>query len=181
MIMIDPLSIITMISTYATGYKAGGMISEWMNGKNIVHLQNGIEYLSKGVAAQNTDFLNKAIAELDYINTNDDKLFVVAYSYLCRSICYANLFNFTLAYDYLDKLDAIEYGFFTRKTDMIEDAKREGHNLRGEVKKLEETYNAYLNSLQESSMQSTNTNWKWIFISFAILTIIGVVILLFVL
>lgn len=33
--MIDPFSIITLISSYATGYKAGGMISEWMNGKNI--------------------------------------------------------------------------------------------------------------------------------------------------
>ena len=179
--MIDPFSIITIISTWATGYKAGGMISEWMNGKNIAHFLNGIEYLSKGVEARNTDFLNKAIAEFDYINANDDKLVVVAYSYLCRSICYANIFNFSLAYDYLDKLEAIEYGFFTRKTDMIEEAKREGRNLRGEVKKLEETYNAYLNSLQESSTHSSNTNWKWIFISFAIITIIVVVISLFVL
>lgn len=176
--MIDPFSIITLISSYATGYKAGGMISEWMNGKNIGHFQNAFEYLTKGIDHKNTDFLKKSISEFDFINTEDDKLFVVAYSYLGRAVCYAYLLNFTLAYDYLEKLEHIEYGFFTRKKDTIEEIKNNGRSFRKEVEKLEDAYNEYLKSLQENdsdNIQETRINWKIILIPLLLILIIGLV------
>lgn len=180
--MIDPFSIISLISSYATGYKAVDTVFVWMNGRNIDHFQNGCEYLSKGIDSQNVDFLNKAIQEFDFINKKDDKLFILACSYLNRAICYAYLLNFTLSYDYLDKLDDIEYGLFTRKKDTIDEIKSSGRSFRQEVKKVEDAYNEYIRSLQEGHEEDKNestVDWKKLFIGLLITIIIGAIVLLF--
>lgn len=163
--MMDPFTIITAIGTWGTGYKAGEQISKWMNGKNVNHLNDGYEFLTKGIDSQNVDFLTKAISEFDFINSVDDKKFVLAYSYYGRAICYAYLLKFPLSYDYLDKLDEIECDFFTRKTDTIKEIQSYGRTFRSDVKKLEDAYNEYIKSLQESnstSNQETKINWKLI-------------------
>ena len=68
--MIDPFTIVTVLSSYATGQKIGGLLSDWSYGKNIQHLQNGVEHFSNGVEKHDSDFLEKAIFELDHINEN---------------------------------------------------------------------------------------------------------------
>lgn len=162
------------------------MLSDLSYGKNIQHLQNAIGHFSKGIEKQDSNFLQKAISEFDFINENDDRLFVVAFSYYCRAVCYTYLLKFSLAYDYLDELEAIEYDFFTRKKDTIEETKNDGRSFRTEVKKLEKAYNEYLKSLNRSSRNEEYNNdapqtfWKKAFIALSVIIIIGILIFFFV-
>lgn len=174
--MIDPFTIITVLSSYATGIKISGLVSDLISGRNIQHFQNGGEYFTKGIENHDSDFLQKAISEFDCINSNEDKLFVVAFSYLYRAMCYTYLFKFSLAYHYLDKLEKIDYGFFTFKKDTIEETKNDGRSFRNEVEKLEKAYNDYLDS---DSLPKDKTIWKRLFIVLSVIVVIGISIALF--
>ena len=180
--MIDPFTIVTVLSSYATGQKIGGLLSDWSYGKNIQHLQNGVEHFSNGVEKHDSDFLEKAIFELDHINENDDRLFVLAYSYFYRALCYTYLFKFSLAYHYLDKLESIDYDFFTRKKDTIEETKRDGQSFRNDVVKLEKAYNEYLKSLnsqQDDDNHPRSINlWKIAFVGLSCVIIVGLLVVL---
>lgn len=173
--MIDPFTIVTFLSSYATGLKITGLLSDLSNGKNIQHFNNGVEYSSKGIDNQDLDFLQKAISEFDYINETDDRLFVVAWSYLFRAVCYTCLFKFSLAYYFLDKLEAIDYNFFTRKKDTIEETKKDGRSFRNEVKKLEKAYLASINVNE----QEAKPIWKKVLIISSIIIVAGVIVFLF--
>lgn len=177
--MIDPFTIVTILSSYATGQKVGGLIADWSYGKNIGHLQNGVEHCSNGIEKHDTVFLDKAISELDYVNESDDRLFVVAFSYLYRAICYTYLLKFPLAYFYLDKLESIEYDFFTLKKDTIEETKRDGRSCRADVERLENAYNEYLRSLNsneegKSRRQDVQNLWKKAFVVLSCVLIVVV-------
>lgn len=178
--MIDPFTIVTVLSSYATGQKIGGLLSDWSYGKNIQHLQNGVEYFSKGVDKQDSDFLEKAIVEFDHVNENDDRLFVLAFSYLYRAMCYTYLFKFSLAYDYLNKLESIDAdrGFYTRKKDTIEETKKNGRSFKNEVVKLEKAYREYLNS-QGSEHDNSGMSWKKAFVALSCFVIVGILVALF--
>lgn len=181
--MIDPFTIVTVLSSYATGQKIGGLLSDWSYGKNIQHLQSGVEHFSNGVDKHDSDFLEKAILELDYVNENDDRLFVLAYSYLYRAICYTYLLKFSLAYHYLDKLESIDYDFFTRKKDTIEETKKDGRSFRGEVVKLEKAYNEYLKSINNQKDKNVSPEsydfWKIAFVGLSCVVVFGLLVVLF--
>lgn len=181
--MVDPFTIITFLSSYATGWKIGGLFSDLSYGKNIQHLQNGTEFLSEGIEKQDTKILQKAIYEFDFINENDDRLFAVSFSYLYRAVCYTYLLDFSLAYYYLDKLEAIDYDFMTRKKDSIEETKNDGRSFRNEVEKLERAYNEYLKSLNNQGGDEGNSRpnvlWKKSFVILSCIVIIGVLAMLF--
>lgn len=166
--MIDPFTAITLLSSYATGQKIGGLLANWAYGKNAKHLQKGIEYFFKGIDNHNTEFIDKAITEFDQIDENDDRLFVVAASYLYRAICYTYLLKFSLAYHFLDKLEAIDYDFFTRKKDTIEELKSNGRDFRPEIRKMEI---AVKDALSESDSPS-EINWKKV--SIILLIVLGI-------
>lgn len=181
--MFDPYTIITVVEAYVTGQKVGGLLSEWGYGKNIQHFQNGVENFSIGVENHDSDFLEKAIAEFDHVNENDDRLFIIAYSYLYRALCYTYLLKFSLAYHYLDKLESVDYDFFTRKKDTIEDTKNDGRSFRKEVVKLEKAYNEYLKSLENQEddevIPDPNVFWKKAFVILSCVVVIGVLAVLF--
>lgn len=181
--MIDPFTIVTVLSSYATGQKIGGLLSDWSYGKNIQHLQNGVEHFSNGVEKHDSDFLEKAIKELDYVNANDDRLFVLAFSYFYRALCYTYLFKFSLAYHYLDKLESIDYDYFTRKKDTIEETKKDGRSFRCEVEKLEKEYDKYLKSINnqryENVSQKSHNFWKIAFVGLSCIVAVGLFVVLF--
>ena len=172
--MIDPFTVITLASSFATGQKLGGLLSDWAYGKNIGHFKKGQEFLSKGVERHDSAFIKKAVSEFDYINEDDDRLFIVALSYLFLAICYTYLLEFSLAYDYLDQLEAIDYDFFTRKKDTIEEIKTEGRNFRPEVKKLER-------AMESGGSGGDDTNaidWKKVSIVLFVVLGIGLIVAL---
>lgn len=164
--MIDPF---TIIDLYIKGQEFGKLLSDWVYGKNFQHLQAGVEYISNGIEHYDYESLEKAISELDHVNENDDRLFVLAYSYLYRAICYTYLFKFSLAYLYLDKLESIDYKNFTCKKDTIKETKREGCSFRNEVVKLEKIYKS----------QKNRKICKKAFIILSCIVIVGALIALF--
>lgn len=172
--MIDPFTVITLASSFATGQKLGGLLTDWAYGKNIGHLQKGQEFLSKGVEKHDSAFIKKAVSEFDFINEDDDRLFVVALSYLFLAICYTYLLDFSLAYHYLDQLEEIDYDFFTRKKDTIEEIKSEGREFRPEVRKMEMAMEG-----GESGVDDTNEiDWKKVSIFLFIVLGIGLIVAL---
>lgn len=169
--MIDPF---TLITAYTTSQK----INRLLSGNNVQHLLNGIEHFSNGIEKHDSNFLEKAITEFDLVNENEDRLFVLAFSYLYRAYCYTYLLKFSLAYHYLDKIESINYNFFTRKKDTIDEIKRDGKAFRNEVKKLENAYNEYLKSNNEDNdyrIHEAQNLWKKAFIILSCVMIVGVV------
>ena len=170
------VDIITLLSSYYTGNKIGGLISGWLYGANSVHLRNAIEYISRGMDDYNSDIFEEAINELNYINNDgNDRLYIVVASYYLKAICYTFLCKFKLAYYYLDELEKVEYDFWTRKKDTINEIKQEGRDFRQVVIEIEEEYN---NSIQNDGPIAPiehNKIWKTIAIILIVLLIIGVV------
>lgn len=134
----DPLTIITLLSSYATGMKVSGLLSDWLYGQNITYFQNGYEYMSEGYNKGEIEFFQRAITQFDHIDVQNDRLYVIAASYYCRALCYACLLKFSLAHSFLNKLEKIEYDFFTLKKDTIEGFKDCGKALKKEIKKIED-------------------------------------------
>lgn len=151
----DPFTIVT---SWIAGVKIGSFLSDLVYGKNVSHLSRGQEYFSLGQKKRDFEFIKKAISEFDQIDENEDRLVVVACSYLYRAMCYTLLEKFSLTYYFLDKLEIIKYNSFTRKKDTIEEIKSEGRKFRIEVEKIE-------------SSISSDTNWQKVLIIF--LVIIG--------
>lgn len=176
--MIDPFTIISALGYWATGQKVGGLLAGWANGKNITHFQKGCQYFSEGVDSHDTDLLDKAVSEFDYVDEDEDRLFVVAFSYYLRAICYAYLLKFSLSYRFLNMLEAIEYDFFTRKKDTIEEVKKEGRELKPKVKQLEREYNEYLQSQRhQQSLDAPTTGTAWKTVAIILSVILGTAIL----
>ena len=172
----DPFTVVTLLSSYATGVKIGNLFSNWIYGKNISHLGKGCEYLTKGVDNHDSAFVKKAVSEFDLIDEDEDRLFVVAISYYLRAVSYTFLLNFSLAYHFLDKLEAIDYDFFTLKKETIDDVKSEGRNLRPEVKKIEM---AVLNAHSNDEEPETEIDWKKVSIFLLLIIVIGLVVCTF--
>lgn len=173
--MIDPFTVITLLSSYATGHKIGGLLTNWAYGKNISHLQKGSDYFSDGIEKHDTALIEKAVSEFDYIDEEDDRLFVVALSYYLRAICYTYLLKFSLAYHFLDKLKGIDYDYFTRKKDTIEEIKSEGEDFRPQVRKMEM---AVQNAIS-GGKSTSGIDWKRVSIILVVVMGIGVIIALF--
>ena len=99
-------------------------------------------------------------------------------------MCYTYLFKFSLAYDYLNKLESIDAdrGFYTRKKDTIEETKKDGRSFKNEVVKLEKAYNEYLKSLnsqQDDDNHPRSINlWKIAFVGLSCVIIVGLLVVL---
>lgn len=169
--MIDPFSIITILSSYATGAKVTSLIANWSYGKNLKHLQNGTEYFTKGYEQKDFDFLKKSIAEFDCINEEEDKQFALAIAHLYRAVCYTYLLQFSMAYYFLEKLESIEVGKFTIKKNLVEETKNEGRAFKEQVVAFEKK----IKELPDDEQDHTHSKGKF---SIGALVILILVILL---
>lgn len=179
----DPLNIIDIIKSYQDGLRIGYGALNLTMGRNHYYFERGYNFFLEGLENSNTTLLKSAIEQLNHIDENQDRLFCVACSFLFRAMCYACLYDFDTAYFYLEKLDKIDYDFFTINKDVINEAQRFGRELRPEVEEQEREYKEYLQSLVNSgdegdgnSEESSVDYWKVMFVVLLVVVVIGCVI-----
>jgi hypothetical protein len=135
------------------GFRTGGWLNKMIHGEGTYELAEGLRYMEKLFETQDIDFADKALQLFGRIKTTDKK-YIVAQALYCEAMCYAIKGKYGLAYDSLDRVDAIEIkkkilGIGTSKPEVIRELQGHTSSLRSDIKNLESNGNILLQEYNE--------------------------------
>lgn len=143
------------------GFITGGWLSKMILGEGTYELAEGLRYMEKLFETQDIDFADKALLLFGRIKTTDKK-YIVAQALYCEAMCYAVKGKYGLAYDSLDRVEAIEIKkkFLgigsTSKPEVIRELQGHTSSLRSEIKNLEFKGNVLLQEYNEKKRLLTS-------------------------
>lgn len=158
-----------LILMYGTSM-LGAIFGESKHEENI---REGVELMKRGLEFNDEECYRSAISEFLKVN-DDDFLYAHVYANLFMAICYAKLNKYPQSYRCLDYVKAVDYDFFTRKKDTIEELRKAGDELRVEVKEAERQYLEELNRKNNVVQPEKDNFWK--IIAIVSLVVVGLLI-----
>lgn len=172
--------LLAVLSSALTGAKIGGGAADLWYGKHGDNVQRGYEFLDdyeksdyedeKALSSALSAFQSVPDDEKDYLKVCRDYGLAIAYAYNAQ---------FTASYRCLDNIDQIEIGFFTAKSDTIEEIKGNAVELREKVRDMEKSYLKWLEESKasqqtgiEGSESTTSDKWKFLFVAACIVLVL---------
>ena len=138
--------------------------------KHKENFDNGYKFLNRACEGGGDEDLNDAIREFRMID-EDDLLYLNVAAQYCLAVCYAKKNEFGKSYQSLDYIKNVQYDFFTRKKDTIEEIRSRSFELRRAVEEAEKAYLEELRKKTESDQRQNSMDKIWKIVAIAALAV----------
>lgn len=134
--MDELLVVFAALQAFRSGTRLGRWLDGIINGNGHREMSEGLRLMKRLFETQDLDFANQALRQFDRIQSNDKK-YIIATAFYCKSFIYALKHSYNLAYDALDCLMGIQITVFTEKKDIICSMQNEIESIRASIKEMQ--------------------------------------------